>query len=119
MEKMIRFLADEDIKDQIFRGVLRRLPDLDFVRVQDVGLRTFRDDRVLEFAAQENRILITHDVSTMGRFAKVRLLAGKPMPGVFEISQNLPIGRAIEEIVIIAECSRADEWNGLIKYLPL
>jgi hypothetical protein len=44
---MIRFLADEDIKDQIFKGVLRRLPDLDIVPVQDVGLRTFRDDRVL------------------------------------------------------------------------
>jgi predicted nuclease of predicted toxin-antitoxin system len=116
---MIRFLADEDIKDQIFKGVLRRMPNLDIVRVQDVGLRTFRDDRVLEFAAQENRILLTHDVSTMRTFAKVRLLAGKPMPGVFEISQNLPIGRAIEEIVTVAECSLPDEWNGLIQYLPL
>jgi|SRR5580765_7160457 len=116
---MIRFLADEDIKDQIFKGVLRRLPDLDIVRVQDVGLRTFRDDWVLEFAAHENRILLTHDVSTMRAFAKARLLAGKAMPGVFEISQDLPIGRSIEEIVIIAECSQAEEWNGMIQYLPL
>lgn len=116
---MIRFLADEDIKDQIFKGVLRRVPDLDIVRVQDIGLRSFRDDRVLEFAAQENRILLTHDVSTMRDFAKARILAGKPMPGVFEISQNLPIGRAIEEIVTIATCSRDDEWNDMIQFLPL
>ena len=116
---MIRFLVDEDIKDQIFKGVLRRLPDLDIVRVQDVGLRTFRDDRVLEFAARENRILITHDVSTMRAFAKARLVAGKPMPGVFEISQNLPIGIAIEEIVTIAACGRDEEWKDMIQFLPL
>ena len=116
---MIRFLADEDIRNQIFRGVLLRLPDLDIVRVQDVGLRTFRDDRVLEFAAKENRILLTHDVSTMRTHARDRVLAGKLMPGVFEISQDLPIGRAIDEIVTIAECSHADEWNGMIQYLPL
>ena len=116
---MIRFLADEDIKHQIYSGVRRRLPELDIIRVQDVGLRTFRDERVLEFAAEENRILLTHDVSTMRAPAVARLMAGKPMPGVFEISQDLPIGRAVDEIVMIAECSRDDEWVGMIQFLPL
>ena len=116
---MIRFLADEDIKHQIYSGVRRRLPELDIIRVQDVGLRTFRDERVLEFAAEENRILLTHDVSTMRAPAVARLMAGKPMPGVFEISQDLPIGRAVDEIVMNAECSRDDEWVGMIQFLAL
>lgn len=116
---MIRFLADEDIKHQIYAGVRRRLPDLDIVRVQDVGLRTFRDDRVLDFAANEGRILLTHDVSTMRAHAVARIESGKPMSGVFEIAQSLPIGRAVEELVMLAECSRADEWDGLIIFLPL
>jgi predicted nuclease of predicted toxin-antitoxin system len=116
---MIRFLADEDIKHQIYAGIRRRLPELDIVRVQDVGLRTFRDERVLEFAAQENRILLTHDVSTMRTHAIARLTAGKPMVGVFEIPQGMRIGRAVDEIVMIAECSRDDEWIGVIQFLPL
>lgn len=41
------------------------------------------------------------------------------MSGVFEIAQSLPIGRAVEEFVMLAECSRADEWDGLIIFLPL
>lgn len=41
------------------------------------------------------------------------------MPGLFLINQNYPIGPAIEEIVIVAECSRGDEWNGLVRWLPL
>ena len=51
----IRFLTDEDIKSAILEGVRRRLPNLDIVRVQDVGLRTFRDPRILEFATNEGR----------------------------------------------------------------
>ena len=116
---MIRFLADEDIKYQIYSGVRRRFPELDIVRVQDVGLRTFRDELVLEFAAEENRILLTHDVSTMRASAVARLREGKPMTGVFEIPQDLPIRRAIDEIVMIGECSRDDEWTGMIVFLPL
>ena len=116
---MIRFLADEDIKHQIYSGVRRRLPALDIIRVQGVGLRTFRDEHVLEFAADEDRILLTHDVSTMRKHAVERLSANKPMAGVFEIRQDLPIGRAVDEIVMLAECSRDDEWAGLIMFLPL
>jgi Domain of unknown function (DUF5615) len=115
----IRFLTDEDLKSAIFDGVLRRLPSLDIVRVQDVGLRTFRDPLVLEFAAKENRVLITHDVSTMRGFAINRIVAGKSMPGLIEIGQNFPIRRAVEELVIIAECSYMSEWKDQIRRLPL
>lgn len=116
---MIRFLTDEDFKDAITYGLRLRLPSLDIVRVQDVGLRAYRDPMILEFAASENRIVLSHDVSTMGVHARNRLLAGAPMPGLFLIGQECPIGRAIEEIVVIAECSREDEWAGSIVRLPL
>ena len=115
----IRFLTDEDFRSAIFDGVCRRLPDLDIVRTQDVGLRTFRDERILGFAAAESRIVLTHDVATMRRHANARVAAGLPMPGVLEISQNYPIGAAINEIVMIAECSPPEEWNNLVQRLPL
>ena len=66
---MIRLLSDENFNNIIVRGVLRRLPDLDFVRVQDVGLRTQGDSDILEFAASEGRIVVSHDVRTMEVFA--------------------------------------------------
>jgi len=46
-------------------------------------------------------------------------VGGEPMAGLFIIVQGSPIGRAVEEIVMVAICSRDDEWNGLIQYLPL
>ncbi len=115
----IRFLTDEDFRSAILDGLRRRLPKLDIVRMQDAGLRTFRDEGILEFAAAENRIVLTHDVATMRRHANARVIAGLPMPGVLEISQNYPIGAAINEIVMIVECSPPEEWNNLVQRLPL
>jgi hypothetical protein len=116
---MIRFLSDEDFNNHIVRGLLRRLPLLDIVRVQDVGLREKHDTEVLEWAAEEQRILLTHDADTMIEFAKNRFKSGLPMPGIVEISQDLPIGKGIEEILLLAECSLEGEWEGQIIFLPL
>ena len=66
---MPRLLADENLNNDIVRGLLRRKPDLDIVRVQDVGLSGADDSTVLAWAAQQGRVLLTHDVTTITRFA--------------------------------------------------
>ncbi len=58
---MLKLAADENFNNDIIRGLLRRKPDLDIVRIQDVGLSGADDPTVLEWAAQEGRILLTHD----------------------------------------------------------
>lgn len=101
--------------------MLRRQPKLDIVRVQDLLGREERDDdqKILEWLATEQRVLFTHDVSTMRPYAERRVAQGKPMPGVFEVNQYLPIGQAIEEILLVMECSIEGEWEGQIRFLPL
>lgn len=116
---MIRFLTDEDLNWAIFDGVRRRLPTLDIVRVQDCGLRSYRDPVVLEFAASEDRIVLSHDVSTMEGHAYARMLVGKHMSGLFLIRQDYSVGAAIEEIVTIAECSTGEEWYDIVRWFPL
>ena len=115
----MHFVVDEDFDNDILRGVLRKLPALDIVRVQDVGLSGVEDPIVLEWAAQHRRIMLTHDVSTMTAHALERIRTGLAMPGLFAVSQSLLIGKAIDEIVILAECSIDGEWEGQVRYLPL
>jgi predicted nuclease of predicted toxin-antitoxin system len=62
---MLLLAADENFNNNIVRGLLRRNPDLNIVRIQDVGLSGADDPTVLEWSAQEGRILLTHDVSTI------------------------------------------------------
>jgi hypothetical protein len=88
---------------------MRRRPGLDIVRVQDVGLSGAGDAAVLEWAAGAGRVLLTHDVSTMKTHAYARIGASLPMPGVLAVSQAVPIGVAIEEVVLLAECSLPGE----------
>ncbi|HEY9820950.1 MAG TPA: DUF5615 family PIN-like protein [Candidatus Sericytochromatia bacterium] len=116
---MARFLADENFNNQIVRGILRQSPNIDVVRVQDVDLSGADDPTVLAWAAQEKRIVLTHDVATMVTFAYKRIQTGLPMPGLFEVSRRVSVGLAIEEIILIAECSLDGEWEGQVRFLPL
>jgi hypothetical protein len=116
---MLRLAADENFNNNIVRGLLRRNPKIDVVRIQDVGLSGADDPTVLEWAAREKCILLTHDVSTITRYAYERIKEGKYMPGVFEVSTSAPIGLVIEDILLLVELSLEDEWEGQIGYLPL
>ncbi|HEY9851499.1 MAG TPA: DUF5615 family PIN-like protein [Leptolyngbyaceae cyanobacterium] len=109
----------KNFNNQIVRGILRQNPDIDIVRVQDVGLSEADDPTVLEWAAQHGRIVLTHDVTTMTGFAYDRIQAGLLMPGVFEVSRRVSVGLAIEELLLIAECSLEGEWEGQFRFLPL
>jgi len=119
IQAMLRIGTDEDFNNRILRGLLRRNSALDIVRAQDAGLTGRGDAEVLEWAETEGRILLTHDVTTMKQQVDERLAAGLPMPGVFELAQDVPIGLAIEEILLLAECSLEGEWEGQIRFLPL
>ncbi len=47
-----RFLADNDVNDHLVDGVLRREPNIEFVRAREVGLAAKRDPEVLDYAAR-------------------------------------------------------------------
>jgi hypothetical protein len=116
---VIRLLADENFNNNIVRGVRLREPNIDLVRVQDVGLSGADDPAVLEWAAGHRRILLTHDAATITAFAYERVRAGKPMPGVFEVGRAVALRAAIDDIALLATCSEDGEWDGQVRYLPL
>jgi hypothetical protein len=116
---MLFLSADENFNRNIVRGLRRRQADIDIVRIQDVGLSGADDPTVLAWAAQEGRVLLTHDVSTITHSAYERVREDKPMPGVFEVSRDLPIGRVIDDLLLLTAYSLDGEWEGQVRYLPL
>ena len=100
----MHLLADHNVDQRILNGVLRELPDTDILFARDVGLDRTKDPGILEWAAQAGRVLLTHDVDTMPRFAYDRIRNGQPMPGVIVIPDQLPIGLAFEYIVLLYQC---------------
>ncbi len=61
----LRIAIDESVDGDLLRGLRRRLPLLDALRVQDSGLSGADDPTVLAWAAREGRVLLTQDVKTM------------------------------------------------------
>ena len=111
----IRFQADNDLDRAIVRGVLRRCPAVDF---QFEAIHAIDDLTVLHLSANQGRILVSHDRRTMSaHFA--RLLQRQSSPGLILVPQDLDIGAAIEDLLLIWAASDAGEWRDRIDYLPL
>src|SRR5262245_55148224 len=116
---MLRLLADENFNGDIVRGLLLRKPDLDLVRVQDIGLAAAEDPEILAWAATNARIILTHDRASMSGHAYHQVASGKAMSGVFILHDRFPVGRAIEEILLMVECTEQSEWIGRAVHIPL
>jgi hypothetical protein len=116
---VLKLVSDENFNADILRGLYRRRPDLDVLRVQDIGLTAAQDAEILAWAAHEGRILLTHDADTMPYFAYARTKAGQTMAGVFLVSDQMPIGRAIDEILLAVECLTPEECGSFVRFFPL
>jgi predicted nuclease of predicted toxin-antitoxin system len=114
----IRFQADADLNVEIVVGVLRREPGIDFQTAVEADIRRLTDAEVLTRAAQDQRILVTHDRRTMPRhFAE--FIRCHRSPGVCIIAQSVSIRAAIEALVLVWSASESEEWCNLIIELPL
>lgn len=116
---MLRLLSDENFNGDIIRGLFLRQPNIDLLRVQDIGLRQVDDPAILDWAASNERILLTHDRATMPDFAYERLIKGEQMVGLFVINDRMLIRQAIDELSLLIDCSEQAEWKGIVLYLPL
>ena len=111
---MLRLLSDENFNGDIVRGLWLRQPVLDLRRVQDVKLEEADDPTILEWAATNNRILLTHDRATMPDFAYAWVIVGQPMPGVFVVPDRMVVRQVIEELLLMEAGSEQAEWAGLM-----
>jgi hypothetical protein len=107
---------------RIVTGLRCRLPGVDVVTVQELGLEETPDPDLLAEAKARDRIPLTHDINTMPKYFDA-FLASLPVdehsPGVMLIAQTLPIGTAIEELYAIWSCTVHEEWRNRFAYLPL
>ena len=115
---MLRLLSDEDVHDDVIRGLRRREPTLDIVRAVDVGLDHTPDPIILAWAADHERVLVTGDLNTMVGFAWARVQSSQAMPGVLALLENTGVGRVIDDILLVALCHAPEEIEGQVLFVP-
>jgi hypothetical protein len=112
-----RFQFDNDVKGQIVRGFARIGLEADCRNAQEAALDGLDDQAVLVMAADENRILITHDLRTMPRHFAA-FVAKRRSPGVLAIPQYLPVSRAIDSLCLVWETSDHRDWENRMCLIP-
>jgi hypothetical protein len=116
---VLRLISDEDVHEDIIRGLRRHEPALDIVRAVDVGLGHAPDPIILEWAAREGRVLITGDLNTMVGFAWGRVQSGLPMVGVLALLENVAVGTVIDDILLVTQCYPPEEINNQVVFIPI
>jgi hypothetical protein len=114
----IKFQADNDFNGRIIRTVQQLAPNIDFRTAPAAGFHLGTpDERILEVAAQEGRLLVSHDRKTMPtHFAN--FIASQSSPGVFIVSRKLTIARAAEWLILYWAASDAEEHINMLTYIP-
>jgi len=114
----VKWLADECFDNDIIRGLLRRSPNFDVIRAQDVSELADRDDEtLLAWATKNDRVILTHDLATM--IPALRSLYERASTAIVLVPDSLPVGQIIDEVLLLDECSRESDWRTGVIHLPL
>ena len=116
---MLRIIVDENLDQRILRDLKRRLPALDYVVTREEGMKGAKDPSLLAWVAEQQRVLVTHDVNTIPTHAYERIDASLVMPGAIIVPEDLGIGVAIEELAVVIECGDPADLDNQVIYLPL
>jgi predicted nuclease of predicted toxin-antitoxin system len=114
----VRFQADADLNEDIVTGVRRRVPEIDFQTAHAANLHGLQDEIVLALAAQEGRVVVSHDLSTMPT-AFGNFIQNNTSAGLIIITQHTPLAVAIEELILIWVASEAEEYENVVMKIPL
>jgi Domain of unknown function (DUF5615) len=98
-----------NVHGDIVDGLRRRQPALDLVHVHDIGPSHTPDPLILEWAAQQGRVVVSVDKRTLAVDAWDRVARGLPMPGVAILRILLTIGTAVSELELFALASEPED----------
>ena len=116
---MLRLLIDENLEQRILRGLQLRVPGLMYAVVQETGLAEASDRNLLEWAAQNQYVLVTHDRGSMLNAAQQRMRSKQRIAGLVIVKKELHLARAIEDLVLLLECSSERDTENQVAFIPL
>lgn len=108
---------DVHVPASITRGLLLRRVDV--LTAQLDGTTQLDDQRLLDRATELGRVLFSQDDDLLAEATK-RQRSGKAFGGVIYAHQlGVTIGRAIQDLQILADVGMAEDFANRVQYLPL
>lgn len=114
----MKWLADECLDNDIILRPVAPLARLRFgTRSGCPEVAGSDDETLLAWADKNGRVILTHDLATM--VPALQRQDRLAFTAIVLVPDSLPIGRIIEDILLLDQCSRASDWTAGVIYLPL
>jgi len=118
---MIKFLLDENVDDRIRKGLLRRHNDISVWRIGEpyAPPNSTLDPEILVWCEANGFSLVTNNRDSMPPHLRDHLAAGRHVPGIFTLNDNMSLTETIETLILIWGAGKPDEYADRINYLPI
>ncbi|MGA3328868.1 MAG: DUF5615 family PIN-like protein [Terriglobia bacterium] len=116
---MLKLLIDENLDHRILRGLKLHVPELSYTVVQETSLAGASDAALLDWAAGLQFVLVTHDRKSMLRDANQRMRSGQKIGGLVIVKKELPLARAIADLVFLLESCTEEDLENQVIFVPL
>ena len=117
----IRFLLDENTPHAIRDQLLRRKPEMEVLVIGDdmaPALGT-PDPELLRWIEREGYVLVSRNRRTLSQHLRKHLEDGGHVPGILLLGRRSSVGQIVEDLVLIWEVVRPEEYRDRAEYLPL
>ena len=110
----LRFFTDEDVH----RAIAARLRAAGFeaISTPEANRLNERDPSQLIWAAQQKRVLMTHNVADFARLHYEWMSAGQHHAGIV-VGQQLPVGVTLRRLLKLAKNFNAADMDDRLEYL--
>jgi Domain of unknown function (DUF5615) len=117
----IRYLMDENVNPLLRREILRREPNLTVWQVGMLGAPAYGtlDPEILIWCEENDFILVTNNRKSMPVHLNNHLAEDRHLFGIFSLNENISVGETIDELILIALATSAEDYQDQIIYLPI
>ena len=113
---LIRLYLDEDSMDLVLVEALRAR-GIDILTVQEVGTQGYSDEKQLDWATQQERVLYSHNIADFCRLHSKWIELGKIHRGIALMQQDTTIGDQVRGIASLIYAKRSEEMVSQLLFL--
>jgi hypothetical protein len=116
-----KYLLDENLDPRLKKALIRKAPDMVVWRVGDSGAPPLQtsDPEILVWCEAKKFTLVTNNRASMPVHLRDHLEAGRHIPGIFILRRNMTMAKIIDELVLIWDVAKPDEYVDQLRYLPV
>ncbi len=115
---MLRLLADSNLNHHLLTACRRRAKTIDFLSATKARIEKLSHTDLLKYAAEEDRILVTHDIDILPAKFTNYLGSGALSPGVFLLHPQTPIADATSWLELASFAADHTDWQDQILEIP-